>query len=298
MNENNEMVSVIIPSYGGGQYLQRSIESVLSQTYKNIECIVVDDNGLGCPNQLKTAEVMRQYAENKDVYYITHEVNINGSAARNTGVKHSHGEYICLLDDDDVYYPDKIEKQISALKKAGSQYGLTYYSVEIYEEGKPVRIRNVHDSTDYLLDLLLHKQVIGSSSLMIRKSLWNDLNGFDESFKRHQDYEFTARAASITKILPTDFVGFRYFVYRRNNPKNFRKALEYRNNYLNKMDNLIRRYPSHIQREIIAENKLRLAMDAYLAKEYKDALYIVNDTHVGIYKYIFLLKCLFHRLRS
>ena len=90
------LVSVIIPTYGGAEYLSRCVDSVLAQTYANIEIIVVDDNGLNTPKQKETASVMSKYSSLKNVKYVCHEVNINGSAARNTGVKNSDGEYIAF----------------------------------------------------------------------------------------------------------------------------------------------------------------------------------------------------------
>jgi len=94
-----KFVSVLIPTYGGGQYLHRTIDSVLAQTYPHFEVIVIDDNGVGTENQKKTQAVMEQYKDESRVIYICHEVNRNGSAARNTGFAHSKGDYICLLDE-------------------------------------------------------------------------------------------------------------------------------------------------------------------------------------------------------
>ena len=79
-----DLISIIIPTYGGGEFLERAIESALAQTYDNIEVIVVDDNGIDTENQLKTATIMKKYEFNPKVFYICHEVNKNGSAARNT----------------------------------------------------------------------------------------------------------------------------------------------------------------------------------------------------------------------
>lgn len=105
-----DLVSVIIPTYGGAEFLSRCVDSVLSQTYKNIEIIVVDDNGLDTPKQKETAIAMKKYSSLSNVKYVCHEVNKNGSAARNTGVKNSNGEYIALLDDDDVFLPENNAK--------------------------------------------------------------------------------------------------------------------------------------------------------------------------------------------
>lgn len=106
------LVSVIIPTYARSQYICRAIDSVLNQTYKNIEVIVVDDNGENTENQLATFQTLKSYIDKEQITYITHKTNRNGSAARNTGIFNAKGEYICLLDDDDEFFPEKVEKQV------------------------------------------------------------------------------------------------------------------------------------------------------------------------------------------
>ena len=96
------LVSVIIPTYKRSKSLNRAIDSVLSQTYPNIEIIVVDDNGKGSKYQIETEKSLENYIKTDKIKYITHDVNRNGSAARNTGFKHSMGEYINFLDDGDL----------------------------------------------------------------------------------------------------------------------------------------------------------------------------------------------------
>lgn len=104
---NRSLVSVIIPTYKRATTLLDAIRSVLNQTYKNIEIVIVDDNGKGTYEQLETERLLKQYIENQQIIYIVHEYNKNGSAARNTGLMASHGAYINFLDDDDKMYPQK-----------------------------------------------------------------------------------------------------------------------------------------------------------------------------------------------
>ena len=88
------LVSVVIPTYSRPTFLKRCIESVLNQTYKNIEIFVVDDNNPDTDARRQTEEVMQQYANNPVVRYLQHEKNRNGSAARNTGWRCASGKYI------------------------------------------------------------------------------------------------------------------------------------------------------------------------------------------------------------
>ena len=91
---NKPLVSVIIPTYSRPVFLKRCLDSVLNQTYPNIEVFVVDDNNPDTDARSETEKTMEAYKENPRVTYLKHEKNKNGSAARNTGWKASHGEYI------------------------------------------------------------------------------------------------------------------------------------------------------------------------------------------------------------
>ncbi|MDP4152166.1 MAG: glycosyltransferase family 2 protein [Bacillota bacterium] len=109
----NILVSVIIPTYKRAEFLQRAINSVLAQTYKNVEILVVDDNGNGTPYRKETEKfISKLYADNDKIKYIKNENNIGGSYTRNRGAEESTGDYICFLDDDDIIAPKKIEDQL------------------------------------------------------------------------------------------------------------------------------------------------------------------------------------------
>lgn len=113
INEQNIMVSVVIPSYSRNLTLERAIESVLAQTYQNIEIIVVDDNPSDSEWRASTEKIMKKYANEPKIVYIQNEKNLGGSGARNEGIKMAKGEYIAFLDDDDEYFPERIEKQLN-----------------------------------------------------------------------------------------------------------------------------------------------------------------------------------------
>ena len=99
---NEELVSVIIPTYKRSEMLPRAVESALNQTYSNIEVVVVDDNDPESTWRKDTSERMLQFKNDNRVKYICHEKNSNGSVARNTGIKNSAGSIIAFLDDDDT----------------------------------------------------------------------------------------------------------------------------------------------------------------------------------------------------
>lgn len=293
-----DLVSVIIPTYGGGDFLQRAVNSVLAQTYKNIEIIVVDDNGLGTENQLKTAEKMEIYASYDNVRYICHEKNKNGSAARNTGFLHSRGNYIALLDDDDAYTVDNIQTQYSVLKELSEDYALTYCSNERYLGEKKVGESHVNKSGSLLYEVLMHKVTIGSTSLLIRRGVWEKLNGFDESFRRHQDWEFTARVAADYKVKAVDDIGFIRYLEFRNSPKSVEVAKAYRLHYLEKMMPYISRLNKRRQKKVIVYNRMDIAIQHLKTKDYRSFKKECREIRPGFRGFEFLLGRLFLAIKK
>lgn len=253
----NPIVSVIIPTYKGSDVVERAVKSVLSQTYQPVEIIVVDDNGLEAKEQLQTESVLKPYIESKEIIYIPHKVNKNGSAARNTGVYASSGKYITLLDDDDIYYPNKVELQVKELDSLTNEYGLVYCSIEC-DYGDKLLTSYATESGDLFEKLLYHDVVIGSDTLMVRRNVYLELNGFDESFKRHQDFEFTARVAKMWRIKAINHIGVRSFELNRNAPKDKEQAIQYRKHYIDKMLSYFDDFSKQKKKKIIGCNYIML----------------------------------------
>ena len=103
------MVSVIIPTYNRAARLPMSVESVLNQTYRDLEIIIVDDGSTDL-----TEDVVRAMSDSR-IRYIKHPRNLGGCKARNTGVSNAKGEYIAFQDSDDVWHADKLEVELKAL---------------------------------------------------------------------------------------------------------------------------------------------------------------------------------------
>lgn len=185
--DKKPLVSVIIPTYKSNTTLKAAIESVLNQTYDNIEIIVVDDNDPKTKYRETTEICMKEYANNSKVVYIKHEKNKNGAAARNTGFKISKGDYICFLDDDDNFLETKVEKQVRFLENHGKFHGVYTWR---YQNKKIIKYCKSGDLSEELLSLTFTPY---TSSIMLKRECYKVLNGFDESYRRHQDYEFLLR---------------------------------------------------------------------------------------------------------
>ena len=117
----NELVSVIMPSYNTAKFIKETIESVLNQTYQNFEIIIVDD----CSTD-NTDEVVAEIKDER-IKYIKNEKNSGAAISRNRALREAKGKWIAFLDSDDVWLPEKLEKQIAFMKKNGYAFSYTQY---------------------------------------------------------------------------------------------------------------------------------------------------------------------------
>lgn len=185
-------VSVIIPTYGIPTFLQKSIDSVLNQSLDDIELIVVDDNSPESEERKKTQALIQNYRGK--LKYIQHEKNKNGAAARNTGIREAQGKYIAFLDSDDEYDVDRLLKCYTAIEKLDDSYGAVYTGCSFYRKNELYRkFKNVKTGNFLLETLACEFSFCTGSNIFMKASIVRELNGFDESFLRHQDYEFLVR---------------------------------------------------------------------------------------------------------
>lgn len=195
------LVSVITPTFKRPEKLPRAINSVLNQSYPNVEIIVVDDNDPESEERKLTEQIMEPFAQNQRVRYIKHERNMNGAVARNTGVKHSIAKYIALLDDDDEFLPKKIETQVAILEERSMEWGACYSQAYIKKPDKPyIVLQERREGNLYMEALTRGLHILAGSNLVVRKSVWDEVGGFTESFLRNQDIEFTTRILKKYKL--------------------------------------------------------------------------------------------------
>ena len=178
-------ISVVIPTYNRIELLKRSIDSVINQTIKPSEIIIVDDGS----NDGTEAMVKKKY----DSLKLIKQKNKGASAARNSGIKASSGEWICFLDSDDEWKNDKLEKQIIAVAN-NSDYKF-FHSNEIWiKNGKRINQKKKHkkyggDIFKKCLDMCR----ISPSSVLIDKSIFEEIGFFNENLVVCEDYELWLR---------------------------------------------------------------------------------------------------------
>ncbi|MDJ8953237.1 glycosyltransferase family 2 protein [Clostridium perfringens] len=180
---DNTRVSIIIPTFGRGATLQRALESVGSQTYNNIEIIVVDDNGDDIQCSKKVLEIIEeiQLSLKFEIKLVKNKINLGGAGARNEGLKIATGKYISFLDDDDEIFPTKIEKQV-LLMESEENIALTYcYTKTVIDDENDSTV--IFTKNDFkgncLKELLLDGTIAATSQWLCRKSSLEEIKGFD-----------------------------------------------------------------------------------------------------------------------
>ncbi len=210
---NNPLVSVIITTYKRKvEIISIAIQSILNQTYKNLELIVVDDS----PCDYVERKNVKKYCESINdsrIKYIQHKSNKGACAARNTGINNSNGEFVCFLDDDDQYLPNKIEKMIPVLLK-NDENVLVYCDISMYQNGKYRKKYSEIQTPQkgYVYDKIMAVNFIGPTSIaLMRMSAVKKAGCFDTEMEASQDWDLWIRISQFGKIDYIDEVLFNYY---------------------------------------------------------------------------------------
>jgi len=181
------LVSVIIPTYNRAYILGSAIESVLSQTFRDFELIIVDDGSSD-----DTEKLVKKYPS---IIYVRHSSRKGVAAARNTGIKASRGKYIAFLDSDDVFTRKKLEKQLEFLEKH-PDYKLVQ-SEEIWFKGsKRLNPKKHHKKAEgWFFHRAVKLCVVSMSTVVINRDVFSKVGIFDEDFWVCEDYEFWLRVS-------------------------------------------------------------------------------------------------------
>ena len=184
------LVSVIIPVYNRENTLKRAIDSVLNQTYKNIELIIVDDASTDGSLQIAQAYL-------KDgVKILTLSKNVGAAEARNCGMKAAKGEYIAFQDSDDEWFPDKLSVQINYMISEDVLVSFCPYLLQLDEnicKLCPAKETIQIIKKQGLHEILQKGNVVGTPTLVINKSVIERIGFFDSTFPSIEDYDYIIR---------------------------------------------------------------------------------------------------------
>lgn len=177
----NPKVSVITPTYKRPHFLERAIDSILNQTYENIQVVVVDDNAELPDCRKDTERVMAKYENDPRVVYVQNSKNLGGGLSRNVGIEACDGEYVAFLDDDDEFEPPKIETQLKFMLMHNLDFCFT--DLHIYDsKGNLDEHRTRHFVTDWSAESMMRYHLLYSlaatDTYMIKKDFLYKFGGF------------------------------------------------------------------------------------------------------------------------
>ncbi|RUT07341.1 hypothetical protein DSM106972_026020 [Dulcicalothrix desertica PCC 7102] len=219
MHSDFSLVSVIIPAYNAEVFIGRTLESVISQTYKNLEIIVVDDG-----SQDRTASIVESFMEIDSRIVLFKQANAGVAAARNLAIAKSSGEFIAPIDADDIWYPEKIEKQVQCLLASHPNVGLVYnWSVLLDEKDvilgqyEPQHYFKFLTAEGNAYPALLYMNIVGNASVpLIRRSCFEKVGGYNCELKQQnaqgcEDWDIYLRIADFYeyRVVPEFLVGYR-----------------------------------------------------------------------------------------
>lgn len=174
------LISVIMPAYNADRFITAAIQSVISQTYSNWELLILDDGSVD-----RTCEIARQFAlKDERIRLLENEKNMGVARTRNRGFDLCKGSYVALLDSDDVWHADKLEKQLACLQESGADFAYSSYSI--------VDVHGEKAKADYLVPEeinfreLLKENVIGCSAVLMKADVLKEHRFLTDFF--HEDY--------------------------------------------------------------------------------------------------------------
>ncbi len=190
------VVSVVVPAFNASRTIRATLQSVLTQTFDDIEVVVVDDGSTDDTAQL--AEGMGHPVRCISV------ANGGVSRARNLGTAESAGRYLAFLDADDLWMPKKLEEQVRLLEDDADAGGCYVGVVKVDLELRELERLPAREFEDLCASLLLHSSVIPSapSSLLVRREVDAQIGGFDPRFSQCADWDYLLRLSRTTKLRP------------------------------------------------------------------------------------------------
>jgi glycosyltransferase involved in cell wall biosynthesis len=192
------LVSVVIPTYDRGPLLERAVASVLAQTYRTLELLVVDDGS--------TDDTQARLARIDDPRLrVIRQGNQGVARARNRALREARGAYIAFLDSDDAWLPGKLERQVAALEAAPARVGFCHTALEIRSDTRLLETRPALATGRVFAHLLLWNHVHApTSSGVIRREVLDMVGGFDVSLPAVEDWEWLQRVARLFDFLAID----------------------------------------------------------------------------------------------
>lgn len=200
-------VSIIIPTYNRAEYLPQAIESVRAQSYQDWEMIIIDD----CSTD-NTQAVVASFLSDSRIRLVRNETNQGIAKNRNRGIELARGQYIAMLDSDDVWIDrEKLAKQVDFLNKHSDCVLVGTFMKEIDTQGKEIADVTFAETDNSIRASLLYKNHIAQSSVVFRKEIAQAVGGYDETLTTMEDHGLWLKMAThgTVAVLPSYSLGYR-----------------------------------------------------------------------------------------
>jgi glycosyltransferase involved in cell wall biosynthesis len=206
------LVSVIVPAFNAAAYIRQTLYSVLAQTYRKIEVIVVDDGSSD-----STAKIVEEFVASDLQFQLIRQANAGVGAARNTAIKRARGKYLAPLDTDDLWFPKKLETQVACMEQPGIETGLVYCSSSLIDEqGKLLHVGDTNTLEGRLRHAMVLKNLLGNASVpLFRASALEKVGLYltraeEQGGQGCEDWDLALRIAGIfdVRVVPERLVQF------------------------------------------------------------------------------------------
>jgi len=191
--EKNEMVSIVVPTHNRPSLLARTLNSIINQSYKNFEIVVINDGGVDVQQIIDAGN---SFCDNR-IKYINNKKNSGASTARNMGLEASTGNYIMFLDDDDILLPYSLEFRIYMTKKLGADVVYTRALQDIWEKADEgdayISVhKQLYWDCEFNKDLMLLQNIAPNSCVLFSRKAWDKSGNykFDTNLETGEDYDF------------------------------------------------------------------------------------------------------------
>ncbi|MCX7957121.1 MAG: glycosyltransferase [Endomicrobia bacterium] len=267
-------ISVVIPTYNRVSFVIEAIESVFNQTYKDFEVIVVND----C-SQDNTEKILTNRYGNK-IKIISHSSNLGLSAARNSGINYSNGEYIAFLDDDDIWLPNKLEEQISFMETHRFLWSATNGKIFSIEKQKVLYYHNdIQKAYDgYVLYRLFFDNFIGPSSVIINKRIFEKVGGFYDEKIVAEDWDMWLRISIHYPLgyIYQPLVIYRYHPNRKTNIRNISEQIKRVYNTVERINSIVPGKLNRFKTRCLVRIKYLYSKILFKRKRYKESFELLK----------------------
>lgn len=196
-DDQQPLVSVIMPAFNAGHLIRESIDSIRQQTYKNWELWITNDASTD-----DTQKIVEDYLADERIHLINFSQNCGLAAARNAGIEKSNGEYIAFLDSDDLWLPEKLDRQVNFHLRY-PEIGLSFTDFNIFDKSveysRPNNLCNHKMLDEPAIDVtnIFYKNTLGILTVMVKKDILDQVGYFDPDFRSVEDHDLWIRIAKV-----------------------------------------------------------------------------------------------------